>query len=169
MKKQSVKQMCLAATFTAIVFVLTAYLQIPSHSGYIHIGDAFIMLSACILPTPYAVFVGAGGAMLADCLTGYALWAPASVIIKALTALMFTHKKEKIINLRNLLALIPSFILCIGGYYLYEAFISGNFIAPLSGMLGSLMQSLLSGILFVVLGVAFDKMKIKKFISGSMH
>jgi uncharacterized repeat protein (TIGR04002 family) len=164
MKKQRIKNVCLAATFTAIVFVLTAYLQIPSHTGYIHIGDSFIMLSACLLPTPYAVFVGAGGAVLADCLTGYALWAPASVVIKALTALMFTNKKENIINLRNLLAIIPSFILCIGGYYIYEAFISGNFIAPLSGMLGSLMQSLLSGILFVVLGITFDKLKIKKFI-----
>ncbi len=164
MKKQRIKNVCLAATFTAIVFVLTAYLQIPSHTGYIHIGDAFIMLSACLLPTPYAVFVGAAGAALADCLTGFALWAPASVIIKALTALMFTNKKENIINLRNLLAIIPSFILCIGGYYIYEAFISGNFIAPLSGMLGSLMQSLLSGILFVVLGITFDKLKIKKLL-----
>ena len=154
--------MCLAATFTAVVFVLTAYLQIPSQTGYVHIGDAFIMLSACLLPAPYAMFVGAGGALLADCLTGYAIWAPASVIIKALTALMFTNKKETVINFRNLLGIIPSFILCIGGYYLYEALISGNFIAALSGTIGSLMQSLLSGILFVILGLAFDKLKIKK-------
>ena len=164
MKKQRIKNVCLAATFTAIVFVLTAYLQIPSHTGYIHIGDSFIMLSACLLPTPYAVFVGGAGAMLADCLTGFALWAPASVIIKALTALMFTNKKENIINLRNLLAIIPSFILCIGGYYIYEALISTNFIAALSGIIGSVMQSLISSALFVVLGITFDKLKIKKLL-----
>ena len=164
MKNRQIKNMCLAATFTAVVFVLTAYLQIPSHSGYVHIGDAFIMLSACLLPAPYAVFVGAGGALLADCLTGYAIWAPASVIIKALTALMFTNKKETIITLRNLLALIPSALMCIGGYYLYEAFISGNFIAPLSGIIGSVMQWLASSILFIILGVALDKLKIKRLI-----
>lgn len=164
MKNRQIKNMCLAATFTAVVFVLTAYLQIPSHSGYVHIGDAFIMLSACLLPAPYAVFVGAGGALLADCLTGYAIWAPASVIIKALTALFFTHKKETIINLRNLLALIPSALMCIGGYYLYESIISGNFIAPLSGIIGSVMQWLASSIIFVILGVALDKLKIKRLI-----
>lgn len=164
MKNRQIKNMCLAATFTAVVFVLTAYLQIPSNTGYVHIGDAFIFLSACLLPTPYAVFVGAGGALLADCLTGYAIWAPASVIIKVLTALMFTNKKETIINLRNLLALIPAAVMCIGGYYLYEAFISGNFIAPLSGIIGSVMQWLASSILFIILGVALDKLKIKRLI-----
>lgn len=164
MKNKQIKNMCLAATFTAVVYVLTAYLQIPSSTGYVHIGDAFIMLSAAILPTPYAVFVGAAGATLADCLTGYAIFAPASLIIKGVTVLFFTNKKENIINLKNLLALIPSAVLCIGGYYLYEAFISGNFIAPLSGIIGSIMQVSLSSLLFIVLGLALDKLKIKKML-----
>ena len=157
--------MCLAATLTAIVFVLTAYLQIPSNTGYVHIGDAVIMLSACILPTPYAVFVGAAGAALADCLTGFAIFAPASAAIKAATVLFFTSKKGNIINLKNLLALIPYAVLCIGGYYLYEAVvISGNFIAPAAGIVGSIMQVAVSGSLFVILGLALDKLKIKRII-----
>ena len=164
MKNQQIKNMCLAATFTAIVFVLTAYLQIPSNTGYVHIGDAFIMLSACLLPTPYAVFVGAAGAALADCLTGFALWAPASLVIKAATVLFFTSKKEMIITFKNLLALIPFAVLCIGGYYLYEAFISGNFVAPAAGIIGSVMQVAVSSLLFVILGLALDKLKIKKII-----
>lgn len=162
MKKKSIKQLCLSATFAAIVFVLTAYIQIPSHAGYVHVGDSFIYLAACLLPAPYAMSVGVTGALLADCLTGYAIWAPASVVIKAVTALFFSYKTEKIINLRNLLALLPSAAVCIGGYYLYEAFISGNFIAPLAGMIGSLVQSLISSILFVIVGLALDKLKIKK-------
>lgn len=165
MKKERLKLMCLSGIFTAVVFVFTAYLHIPSHTGYTHVGDGFIYIAACLLPLPYGVFVGAVGALLADCLTGFAIWAPGSVIIKGLAVLFFSRKSEKIINLRNLLALIPAWILCIGGYYLYEALITGNFVAPLAGIPGYITQSALSSVLFVLLGLALDKLKINQKIS----
>lgn len=154
--------MCLAGIFTAIVFVFTAYLHIPSHTGYTHVGDGFIYLAACLLPLPYAAFVGAAGALLADCLTGFAIWAPGSVIIKALAVLLFSRKGSRIITVRNLLALIPASALCIGGYYLYEALITGNWIAPVSGIPGYITQSVLSSILFMIVGFTLDKLKIKQ-------
>lgn len=162
MKNEKVKYMCLAGIFTAIVFVFTAYLHIPSHTGYTHVGDGFIYLAACLLPLPYAAFVGAAGALLADCLTGFAIWAPGSVIIKALAVLLFSRKGSRIITVRNLLALIPASALCIGGYYLYEALITGNWIAPVSGIPGYITQSVLSSILFMIVGFTLDKLKIKQ-------
>lgn len=164
MKNKRIKLICLAGLFTAIVFVFTAYLHIPSHTGYTHVGDGFIYLAACILPTPYAIFVGAAGALLADCLTGFAIWAPGSVIIKSVAVLFFTRKSEKIITLKNILALIPASAVCIGGYYLYEALITQNFVSPLAGIPGYITQSVLSSILFVVLGLALDKLKVKNHI-----
>ncbi len=158
--------MCLAGIFTAVVFVSTAYLHIPSHTGYTHIGDGFIYIAACLLPLPYAIFVGAGGALLADCLTGFALWAPASVIIKTAAVLFFSGKTKKIVCSRNVLALLPASVMCIGGYYLYESLITGNFIAPVSGIPGYITQSVLSSILFVALGIAMDKLKIKQTLIG---
>ena len=166
MKKQKIKLMCLAGVFTALVYVFTAYLNIPSHTGYTHVGDGFIYLAACLLPLPYAAFVGAVGALLADCLTGFAIWAPGSVIIKAVAVLFFVRKSEKIITLRNALALLPASAVCIGGYYLYEAIITGNFVAPIAGIPGYITQSVLSSILFVVLGLALDKIKAKDHILG---
>lgn len=53
--------MCLAGILTAVVFVFTAYLHIPSHTGYTHVGDGFIYLPACLLPTPYAMIPHAVG------------------------------------------------------------------------------------------------------------
>ena len=156
MKDQKIRLMCIAGIFTAIVFVFTAYLHIPSHTGYTHVGDGFIYLAACMLPLPYAMFVGAGGALLADCLTGYAIWAPGSIIIKTVAVMFFSRKSARIISIRNLLALIPAWAVCIGGYYLYEALITGNFVAPLSGIPGYITQSVLSSILFVVAGLAMD-------------
>lgn len=166
MKNERIKLMCLAGVFTAVVFVFTAYLHIPSHTGYTHVGDGFIYLAACLLPLPYAMFVGAGGALLADCLTGFAIWAPGSVIIKTVAVLFFSRKSVKIITWRNMLALIPAWALCIGGYYLYETLITGNFVSPLAGIPGYITQSLLSSILFVAVGLAMDKLNIKSMING---
>ena len=166
MKNQKIKLMCLVGIFTAIVFVFTAYFHIPSHTGYTHVGDAFIYLAACLFPLPYAAFVGAAGALLADCLTGFAIWAPGSVIIKTAAVLFFSRKSRKIICLRNLLALIPAWIFCIGGYYLYEALITGNFVSPLAGIYGYITQCALSTVLFVVAGIAIDKLNLKSKLNG---
>ena len=159
--KSNIKNLCLAGIFTALVFVFTAFLHIPSHTGYTHVGDAFIYLAACLLPLPYALFVGAVGAMLADLLTGFALWAPASILIKGVAVLFFC-RKGKIFRLRNNLALIPASVLCIGGYYLYEGLITGNFVAATAGIPGYLTQSVLSSLLFLVLGLTLDKLNIRR-------
>ena len=161
-KKDQIKKMCLAGVFTAVVFVFTAYLHIPSHTGYTHVGDGFIYLAACLLPLPYAAFVGAGGALLADCLTGYAIWAPGSLVIKVAAVLFFTRKSKKIICLRNILALLPAWAFCIGGYYLYEGLITGNFVAPLAGIPGYITQSALSSVVFILFGLALDKLNGKE-------
>lgn len=166
MKPQTIKRICISGVLTAIVFVFTAYLHIPSHTGYTHVGDGFIYLAACMLPLPYAACVGAVGALLADCLTGYAIWAPGSVIIKTVAVLFFSRRSQKIITARNLLALLPAALMCIGGYYLYEALLTGNFLAPLAGIPGYITQSVLSSILFVLLGLAFDRLKLKQTILG---
>lgn len=166
MKNNKIKLICFTGILTAIVFVFTAYLHIPSHTGYTHVGDAFIYIAACILPLPYSVFVGAVGALLADCLTGYAIWAPGSVIIKAAAVLFFSQKSKKIICPRNILALIPAWILCIAGYYLYESLITGNFFAPLSGIPGYITQCVLSSLLFILAVLAMDKLKVKSKIYG---
>ena len=166
MKDKKIRLMCITGIFTAVVFVFTAYLHIPSHTGYTHVGDGFIYLAACMLPLPYAMFVGAGGALLSDCLTGYAIWAPGSIIIKTVAVLFFSRKSARIISVRNLLALIPAWAICIGGYYLYEALITGNYAAPLAGIPGYITQSVLSSILFVIAGLAMDKLNLKNTLIG---
>ena len=169
MKNKKVSLMCMTGVFATLVFVFTAYLHIPTNNGYVHVGDGFIYLAACLLPSAYAMTVGAGGAFLADCLTGFAIWAPGSVIIKVLTALLFSRKGNKIINIHNVLALLPAAALCVGGYYLYESILYDNFVTPLSGIPASITQSVASSIVFVVVGRAFDKMNFKLKIKGENY
>ncbi len=159
--KPTVRYLCYSGIFAALVFVCTAFLQIPSHAGYVHVGDALIYLAACLLPWPYAMAVGILGSTLADVMTGFAIWAPASLMIKGLSVLAF-RRQGKIFCLRNMLALIPAWILCIGGYYAYEALITQNAVAPLAGIVGSCMQCLISSMIFLLLGYLFDKLNIRR-------
>lgn len=152
----------MSGVLTAVVFFLTGYFHIPSHTGYTHVGDGIIYISACMIPLPYALFTAVIGAVLADILTGYTIWAPASLIIKALTVLFFGRRSKKIITAKNILALIPAGILCSTGYYIYESLITGNFAAPLLGIPGYITQSLLSSALFILLGTTFDKLNVKE-------
>ena len=152
----------MSGIFSALVFVITAYLHIPTYNGYVHCGDGFIFIAACILPMPYSIIVGALGAMLADLLTGFVIWAPGSMIIKGLLAILFTCKSNKIITKRNLIMLLPAALISAVGYYLYEALITGSFIASLAGIPASLVQAAASSIVYVALGTALDKYDVKK-------
>lgn len=158
--------MCIAGIFSALVFVITAYLHIPTYNGYVHCGDGLIFIAACILPMPYSIVVGVLGAMLADLLTGFAIWAPGSMIIKGLLALLFTCKSNKIITKRNLIMLLPAALISAAGYYLYEVLITGSFIASLSGIPGSLVQAAASSVVYVVIGATMDKYGVKKKMLG---
>ena len=165
-----VRRIVLTGLFSALIFVFTAYIHVPTGAGYTHAGDGFIYLAACILPTPYAVAAGMIGGALADGLTGFPVWIPATIVIKAITALFFTSKKEKIINLRNILGILPSLAVCIVGYSLYEGiFMAGGFnkaaiIAAFGQTPFYSIQVAASSVLFIAAGLALDKSGLKKRI-----
>ena len=160
------KTLTLTGIFTALIFVFTAFVHIPSFTGYVHIGDSFLFLAASVLPHSCALYAGAAGAALADCLTGFAAWAPGSLIIKGVTVFFFTREESTFLCRRNLLALIPAAVLCIVGYYLYEAFLFGNFAAPVYGMIGNLGQAAVSSGVYLLVGKLLDRSKVKsKLIS----
>ena len=165
MKGFDLRMLTLTGVFTALIFVFTAFVHVPSFTGYVHVGDGFLFLAASILPLPYALFSGVTGAVLSDCLTGFVVWAPASLIIKATTVFFFTWKKATVLTKRNMMALIPAGILCIGGYYLYEVILSGNFVSPAYGAIGNLLQAAFSSIVYLLAGTAIDKAKLKARLS----
>lgn len=160
MSTKHTTRITVCAVMTALTFVLTAYLQIPSTTGYVHVGDSVIYLSACLLPLPYAVFVGAVGGTVADLLSGFAIWAPGTLVIKSVSVLFFSRAK-KFVCTRNLIALVAAALISTVGYYLYESMLLGSLLTPLLGIPGYIMQAVLSGAIFIALGLSFDKMKLK--------
>lgn len=58
-------QLIYAAVFSALIFVVTAYLpHIPTAAGYVHLGDGLIFIAAALLNAPYAIVAAALGASL---------------------------------------------------------------------------------------------------------
>lgn len=158
-----VTYLTVTALFAALVCVTTAFIcHIPFgfNGGYIHLGDTLIYLAAALLPTPYAMAAAAIGGGLADLLTA-PMWMPATVVIKALLTLMFVSKKSNIINVRNVIGVFGAGIISIVGYYIAEVILYGSEAALFASVTSSLIQAIGSGILFVVIGLSFDKMNLK--------
>ena len=170
-RSQKIRRMAISGLFAALIYVFTAYLHIPTGAGYTHAGDGLIYLAACILPTPYAAAAGAVGGALADGLTGFLVWMPATIIIKAVTALFFSDKSEKIITFRNILGIIPSLVLCVVGYSLYEGvvmakgFSAAAVIAAFGQTPAYCIQVAASSVLYIAVGIALDKVSFKKWLS----
>ena len=155
-----------SALLAAIICLVTGYiLHIPTpNGGYAHIGDTFIYLAAVLLPKPYAALAAAVGAGMADVLTGAANWAFATIIIKPILVLFFTNKSDKIINVRNVFAAIIAGIVGTVLYMVAEGIMYGSFVAAFALSLVGLIQPIGSFIVFIVLGLVFDKIKIKEII-----
>ena len=83
------KKMAYAAMMTALTFVATyaVRIPIPFTTGYIHLGDCMVFLSALFLGGGYGALAAGLGSMLADVIGGYFQWALPTLLIKAMMAL----------------------------------------------------------------------------------
>lgn len=145
--------------FAGVIFVAT-FIHFPTFNGYIHIGDAFIYLAACFLPTPFAVGAAGIGAALADITSGYAIWAVPTVIIKSLLVLSFTSKKD-IMCKQNVFACITGIFITTIGYYVAEGILYGNFITPIFSSYMNAIQGIASMIVFIFIGLLINKSNLK--------
>ncbi len=161
-RSEHLRYLVLTAIFAAMVYVLTAFVKIPTHQGYIHVGDGVIYLASALLPMPYAMLSGAIGAGLSDYLSGYPMWILPTVIIKALSVIAFTHRNTAIVCKRNMFAVIPAAVICIGGYYLAAVILYGDWGAALIDIPTNALQSVASAALFLFLGLSLDKAGFKK-------
>lgn len=89
MKGSHTFRIVLTALFAALACVATMFIRIPSPTGgYLNLGDGIVLLSAYLLGPLYGTLASGIGSMLADVLSGYPAYAPGTLVIKALTALV---------------------------------------------------------------------------------
>lgn len=167
MQKQSVQKLTVSAVFAALILVSTMFLSIKLPNGYANLGDGFVIVGALLLGKYYGACAAAIGSGLADLFEGYALYAPATIIIKALMALIaalifeaFKDKdKIKIKFSALILASLVAEIIMVFGYFLYETILYGAGTAALS-VVGNAMQGLIGIVAAFILYNCLSKIKI---------
>lgn len=164
--KNKVQKVVVAALLSALICVATMVIKIPTPlKGYVNAGDGFILLGAALLSPTYAFLAGGLGSALADILSGYSSYAPATFIIKGLMALVaaLIIKKLKERNSKGILKIIPALvaeIIMVLGYFVYEGFLYGFGPSAVN-----IIPNLLQGVAGIIIGLTligfFERNKIK--------
>jgi uncharacterized membrane protein len=155
MKHQQIKTLTLAALLAALCCVATLVIQIPSPmSGYVNLGDCFVLLSAFLLGPFYGTAAAGIGSMMADILSGYAHYAPGTLVIKgtcALAACLIYNAGGKK-TLSAILGGLTGECIMVGGYFGYSSMILGRGLAAAASVPGNIVQGafgLVAGVLLL--------------------
>lgn len=144
----NLKKLILAALFAALSCVATMSIRIPTPgtSGYIHPGDAIVILSGVILGPVWGFLAGGIGSALSDLIGGYFIYVPITFVIKGLVALAAgllyqkVGKNQKSRYIAVILGGVADIILVAGGYFVCESFIYG------AGAAASIPANIIQGV-----------------------
>lgn len=167
------QHLVMAAMFAALIYVSTCFVQIPNPAsgGYVHPGDALCLLAAWLLPLPWGIAASAIGTMLADLLSGYAVYALPSFIIKAIVPLVaglllrVMWKGEATVKRTLLPCLVSGVageIFMVGGYFFLNAVIWGNGWSAAVSLLPDSMQALFGIVVATALFCPLKKILSRK-------
>lgn len=125
------KKIVTAALMAALSCVATMILKIPSPlKGYINLGDCIVLAAGWLL-SPVWGFLAAGlGSALADILSGYVIYGPATFLIKGMMALVAFHGFKLLHNKCNklfsrIISGIAAEIVMIVGYFVFAGLLYG--------------------------------------------
>ncbi len=155
MNQKNLQKLAISALLTAIVCIATYIVKIPSPAtnGYFNLGDCFVLLSGWLLGPVYGALAAGLGSALADIISGYMQYAPATFVIKALMAIVAYFVAKTIIRkplIGKTLGGIAAEAIMVLGYFGYEAVILGYGIAAA----GSIFSNVMQGIVGIIAGIA---------------
>lgn len=148
MTNEKLKKIILAALFAALACVATMSIRIPTlgTGGYIHPGDAIVILSGVILGPWWGLLAAGIGSAMSDLICGYFVYVPITFVIKGLiamcTGLVFRAigKNTKTRYIAVLLGGVIDIVLVAGGYFVCEFFIYG------AGAAASIPANIIQGV-----------------------
>lgn len=166
LRKKDIRQMTTCAMCVALITISTMLIRfpIPATEGYIHPGDGLILLSAFSLGSVYGALAAGLGSALADLLSGYALYAPATLIIKAFSGMIAAAvflQMRAVLNIRENTCILFAGLLAelwmVLGYFLFECFL----FSPGVGMAGvpfNLVQGIFGVVIALILSAFTDSL-----------
>ena len=134
-KNMKTKKLIFAALFAALTCVATMIIKVPTPTmGYIHPGDSIVLLSGFLLGPLYGGLAAGIGSMFSDLFGGYFSYAPATFVIKMLTAVFaslvyraFTKKLSEVSGGKQAAFTAISGVVgeafMVFGYFVFEIFL----------------------------------------------
>lgn len=141
-----IRRLVYSALFAALCCAATMAIRIPTPTGgYVNAGDAVVLLGAFMLGPVWGACAAGLGSALADIFSGYALYAPGTFAIKALTALaaalLLKRLPENKLTASAVAASAAAELWMVLGYFLYESLVLGYGTAALGSVPGNLAQA----------------------------
>lgn len=167
MQSDKLKKLTLAGAFAALTAVATLLIQIPSPTkGYINTGDVVVNLAAWVLGPLYGGAAAGIGSALADLISGYTVYAPATLIIKAGMAVVsylvydrFARKQKTFFAL--LAGAVAAEIVMILGYAIFAGVLYGSFASALLSIPENIVQGVFGAAVSSVMYAALRKRSTK--------
>ena len=163
---KSIKKLSLSALFAAFCLVATAVIAIPLPTGYANLGDCFAFAAGFMLGMPWGIAAAGIGSALADLLLGYAIYMPATAIIKALVAIAGALCAKMVMGAavsklrRGVMIPVCSIVgeaVMVVGYFTYEYFAMGLKEAAFASVLANCTQALVGVVASVAVVTVFIK------------
>jgi uncharacterized membrane protein len=129
MSQKRTQKLAFAALFAALTFAAT-WVSFPSPlGGNVNLGDCILLITAWLPLEPWSIFACAIGSSLTDLLSPYIIYAPATLVIKALMVLVVVFLKHITTKLpdiwRAILSGVAAELVMVFGYFVYEIFLYG--------------------------------------------
>lgn len=163
MKDAKIRKLVMSALLAALVFVATMVIRIPSPTGgYVNLGDCFVLLSGWLLGPWYGAAAAGIGAMLTDLLAGYTYYVPATLVIKALDAMVAALIWRSMGRKRGGLIVsgIVGELIMTAGYFAFTALLLGKGLGAALSIPGDLIQGATGIVLGIVLMKLFERTKV---------
>ncbi len=161
--RSDLKKIVMAALFAAFACVATMSIRIPTPGtgGYIHPGDAVVILAGVILGPVWGFLAAGIGSAMADLLGGYFLYVPITFVIKGVVAFVAGVIYQRIGRawksrcLAVALGGVGDILLVAGGYFLCEVALYG-----VAAAAASVPANLIQGVSGLVIGMLLYPMLI---------
>ena len=160
-------RLVMAGVLMALACVATMVIQIPSPThGYMNLGDCVVLLSGCLLGPVYGAVAGGVGSALADLLSGYAVYVPGTLVIKAVMAALAGILYRRSRKLLPVGAVLAELVMIVG-YWLYDGFLMGSLAGSAAGIPSNIIQGVFGGVCGVALVAALRRVpQIRKWFPG---
>lgn len=165
-----VKNLVYYSMCIALTFLLTWFFKMPYFvkEGYLNLGDVGVLLSGMLFGPIGGMISGAVGSSLADLFSGFALYAPFTLVIKGiegyLIGLLIKKEKDNFVFIYCLIATI----FMVFGYFVSEWFLYG-FGGAIANVLGNGIQAVVCTTIASIIYQSIKNTGMVKYIKNRVE